>query len=62
MPYFIILYLSEHIGVCVRERAQVCVHVWGQELGAQECWRQRSEGNESGGMIVEGCPQRASDH
>lgn len=42
--------------------ARVRVHVWGQQREPQECCRQRSEGNESGGMIVERCPQRASDH
>lgn len=48
--------------VCVR--VCVCVHlgvIW-QLPQPQESLRQRSEGNESGGMIAASCPQRAWDH
>jgi len=50
---------------CYQQILCVCGCGWGviwQLLQPQESLRQRSEGNESGGMIVEGRPQRAKDH
>ncbi len=48
--------------MCVCACVRVCAGVIQQLLQPQESLRQRSEGNESGGMIAEGRPQRARDH
>lgn len=59
---YIVDFYQYIMAICVCVRVRPCAGVIQQLLQPQESLRQRSEGNESGGMIAEGCPQRARDH